>query len=76
MQSMGACVVLLVVIGIRGRRRRNARIRSQRLVLACSYFDDEGNLMITQDGLLPSTKITNHYVERVREEGVRRCFLR
>ncbi|KAJ9643764.1 hypothetical protein H2204_001909 [Knufia peltigerae] len=62
--SMGACVVLLVVIGIRGRRRRNARIRSQRLVLACSYFDDEGNLMITQDGLLPSTKITNHYVER------------
>lgn len=73
---MGACIALLVVIGIRGRKRRNARIRSQRLVLACSYFDDEGNLMITQDGLLPNTKITNHYVERVRQKVEQRPCLR
>ncbi|KIW60259.1 hypothetical protein, variant 1 [Exophiala xenobiotica] len=62
--SMGSCIMLLVVIGIRGRKRRNARITSQRLVLACSYFDDKGNLMVTQDGLLPNTKITNQYIER------------
>ncbi|KAK7906149.1 hypothetical protein LTR67_000875 [Exophiala xenobiotica] len=62
--SMGSCIMLLVVIAIRGRRRRNARITSQQLVLACSYFDEEGNLMVTQDGLLPNTKITNHYIER------------
>ncbi|KAJ9497476.1 hypothetical protein H2202_006900 [Exophiala xenobiotica] len=62
--SMGSCIMLLVVIAIRGRRRRNARVTSQQLVLACSYFDDQGNLMVTQDGLLPNTKITNHYIER------------
>jgi hypothetical protein len=64
-QSIGACVILLVAAIIRGRKIRTTRIRAQRLTLACAYFDEHGQLMVTQDGLLPSEKITNHYVEKV-----------
>lgn len=42
-----------------------AKSKAQRLVLACAYFDAEGRIMVTQEGVLPSQKITNHYVERV-----------
>lgn len=62
---MSSCVALLIVAFIRGRNKRTARIKAQRLVLACAYFDDEGRLMVTQEGTLPSEKITNHYVEKV-----------
>ncbi|EXJ75009.1 uncharacterized protein A1O5_01705 [Cladophialophora psammophila CBS 110553] len=62
--SMGSCVILLVVAFIRGRNRLTARIKAQRLVLACAYFDDEGKVMVTQEGTLPSEKITNHYIEK------------
>ena len=62
---MGSCVILLIVAFIRGRAKRTARSKAQRLVLACAYFDDEGRLMVTQEGALPSEKITNHYVEKV-----------
>lgn len=57
--------MLLVVAIIRGHNRRSARIKAQRLVLACAYFDECGNLMVTQEGVLLSEKITNHYVEKV-----------
>ena len=62
---MGACIILLIAAFIRGRNRRSARIKAQRLVLACAYFDEDGQLMVTQEGALPSEKITNHYVEKV-----------
>ncbi|KIX08420.1 uncharacterized protein Z518_03076 [Rhinocladiella mackenziei CBS 650.93] len=62
--SMGSCVVLLIVASIRGRNKRSARIKAQRLVLACAYFDEDGKLMVTQEGILPSEKITNRYVEK------------
>jgi hypothetical protein len=62
---MASCIVLLIVAFIRGRNKRTAKIKSQRLVLACAYFDEVGRLMVTQDGTLPSEKITNHYVEKV-----------
>ncbi|KIW82278.1 hypothetical protein Z517_05305 [Fonsecaea pedrosoi CBS 271.37] len=62
--SMGSCVILLVVAFIRGRNKLSARIKAQRLVLACAYFDTEGKMMVTQEGTLPSEKITNHYIEK------------
>jgi hypothetical protein len=62
---MSSCVILLVAAFIRGRNKHTAKIKAQRLVLACAYFDEEGKLMVTQEGTLPSEKITNHYVEKV-----------
>ncbi|EXJ55525.1 hypothetical protein A1O7_08453 [Cladophialophora yegresii CBS 114405] len=62
--AMSSCVILLIAAFVRGRNKHTAKIKAQRLVLACAYFDDEGKLMVTQEGTLPSEKITNHYVER------------
>lgn len=56
--------MLLIVAVIRSHNRRSARIKAQRLVLACAYFDEDGHLMVTQEGVLLSEKITNHYVEK------------
>ncbi|RVX74173.1 hypothetical protein B0A52_02005 [Exophiala mesophila] len=62
--SIASCLVLLVIAFIRGRNLMAAKHKAQRLVLACAYFDAEGRIMVTQEGVLPSQKITNHYVER------------
>ena len=62
---MSSCVVLLIIAFVRGRNKRTAKVKAQRLVLACAYFDGEGKLMVRQEGTLPSEKITNHYVEKV-----------
>lgn len=30
-------------------------------MLACAYFDDMGNIMVTNEGLLPSEKIAKRF---------------
>ncbi|EXJ84342.1 hypothetical protein A1O3_05009 [Capronia epimyces CBS 606.96] len=72
--SMGACIVLLAVAFIRGRRMHTARIKAQRLVLACAYFDQDGKLMVTEEGILPSEKITNQYLEKVEIGAILSMF--
>lgn len=66
-KSLGACIVLLIIAIIRGRTIRDTKLKAQRLVLACAYFDEDGRLMVTQEGALPSEKITNRYVDQVSE---------
>ncbi|KAL9623126.1 MAG: hypothetical protein Q9160_002640 [Pyrenula sp. 1 TL-2023] len=62
--SCAACVLLLIFALIASRSRKRSRNRAQQLVLACAYFDENGRIMVTPEGLLPSRKITNHYVEK------------
>ena len=64
-KSIGSCIVLLIIAIVRGRNIIHARVKAQSFVLACTYFDDIGRLMVTQEGTLPSEKITNHYIETV-----------
>lgn len=47
------------------RRRRRSANRAQQVVLACAVFDRTGKIMVTNDGLLPNTKVTTSYIERV-----------
>jgi hypothetical protein len=52
------------------RRRTMTANRAQQVVLACATFDSHGRLLVTSEGLLPSQKITNSYIERVsRDDG-------
>lgn len=70
-ESMSACIVLFVTAIIRGWRMRTARTKAQRLVLACAYFDKDGKLMVTEQGILPSESITDHYLEKVEVYPIR-----
>ena len=62
---MSACVILLAIVLLRGRKLRLTKHRAQQVVLACGYFDPGGKLMLTRDGALPCEKITNRFVEKV-----------
>ena len=47
------------------RRRRQLADRAQHVVLASATFDPDGRLLVTQEGLMPSQKITRQYNQRV-----------
>ena len=47
------------------RRRRQLADRAQHVVLASATFDPDGRLLVTQEGLMPSQKITKQYNQRV-----------
>ena len=64
LQSFGSCIILLTFTVLTNRTEKKSRERAQQLVLACAYFDDAGRLMVTTDGQLPNTKITDSYEER------------
>ncbi|KAI9815094.1 MAG: hypothetical protein M1827_002937 [Pycnora praestabilis] len=61
--SVVACLVLLSLAILAQRRRMESANRAQQIVLACCTFDTDGRLLVTSDGLLPSQKITNAYIE-------------
>ena len=62
--SIVACGALLGFSLFRTQKRRTQKTRAQQLVLATTYFDPQGRVMVTTEGSLPSVKITNHYVEK------------
>lgn len=68
LQSFGSCIILLTFTILTHRTDKKSRERAQQLVLACAYFDDAGRLMVTTDGQLPNTKITDSYEERSHED--------
>ena len=63
--SVLACVILLCVALVTTRKKQIYKTRAQQLVLACAYFDEAGRVMVTAQGGLPCTMITNHYIEKV-----------
>lgn len=59
-----ACVLLLTLAILTSRTSKLVNSRAQQLVLACAYFDENGRILVTTEGQLPTTKITDQYVER------------
>ena len=62
--SIVACGTLLGFSLVRTQKWRTQKTRAQQLVLATTYFDTQGRVMVTPEGSLPNVKITNHYVEK------------
>lgn len=55
---------LTAVIGNRSAKRYPDR--AKQVVLASATFDQDGRIMVTPGGFLPSQKVTNSYIESVR----------
>lgn len=47
-------------------RSRILAERAQLVMLACAYFDEEGNVMVTNEGALPSQMIAKRFALQVR----------
>ena len=56
--------MLLGLTMLEGYKKKISRSHAKHLVLACAYFDGQGRIMVTPDGLLPCEKITDHYIEK------------
>ncbi|KAG9850122.1 hypothetical protein KCU77_g7503, partial [Aureobasidium melanogenum] len=54
-----SCLLILFYV-----RYRNAVLanRAQHMMLACAYFDEHGNIMVTNEGTLPSQRIAKRFV--------------
>ncbi|OCL09308.1 hypothetical protein AOQ84DRAFT_24323 [Glonium stellatum] len=59
-----ACAVCFALAFLIQRRRRQLADRAQHVVLASATFDPDGRLLVTQEGLMPSQKITKQYNQR------------
>jgi NO-binding membrane sensor protein with MHYT domain len=64
-KSALTCALLLIFAVIAKRRSTKFADRAHQLVLACTFFDPDGRVMVTPDGLLPNRKIIDRYIERV-----------
>jgi NO-binding membrane sensor protein with MHYT domain len=64
-KSASSCALLLTLAVIARRRSTRFAKGAHQLVLACTFFDPDGRVMVTPDGRLPNQKIIDHYIERV-----------
>jgi len=60
----------LVVLYITNRRDKALAGKAQQVMLACAYFDSEGNIMVTNEGLLPSQKVAKRFHLTVSNFGL------
>jgi len=65
LQSVSACVVLLLVTILGQQHLDLLRNKDQQIAIAVVIFDEEGKVMITPAGYLPHRRITSTYLEKV-----------
>ncbi|KAI0010604.1 FAD dependent oxidoreductase-domain-containing protein [Xylariaceae sp. FL0662B] len=66
--SIGAAFIIAgTVIYTTWAKRRYAN-KAQQIILAAAVFDRSGRILVSTDGLLPSEKITDTYVERTQSD--------
>ncbi|KAF2100668.1 hypothetical protein NA57DRAFT_37426 [Rhizodiscina lignyota] len=62
--SLLACFVCLMFAFLTQVRKKQLADRAQHVVLASVTFDPDGKILVTQEGLMPSQKITKQYNQR------------
>ena len=62
--SIGAAAVMAGIAISTARVRRRYAHKAQQVVLAAAVFDGAGRILVSPDGVLPSEKITDTYIER------------
>lgn len=60
-----AAISVLVVLLYTTHRNKILAERAQLVMLACAYFDEDGNVMVTNEGALPSQKIARRFALQV-----------
>jgi hypothetical protein len=47
------------------RKRNQSARRAQKITLGAAFFDKEGRILVDTDGLIPSTVVTDSFIQTV-----------
>ncbi|KAH7146583.1 FAD dependent oxidoreductase-domain-containing protein [Dactylonectria macrodidyma] len=67
--SLGACFIIAGSAILRARTMRKTALRAQQITLGAAIFDRSGRILVNTDGLIPSTVVTDSFLEKHAKEG-------
>ncbi|KAF4445977.1 Signaling protein ykoW [Fusarium austroafricanum] len=67
--SLGACFIIATSAILRARNMRRSALRAQQITLAAAIFDKGGRILVDPDGYIPSTVVTDSFLEKNAKEG-------
>ncbi|KAF5636561.1 signaling ykoW [Fusarium sp. NRRL 52700] len=67
--SLGACFIIATSAILRARNMRRSALRAQQITLAAAVFDKGGRILVDPDGYIPSTVVTDSFLEKNAKEG-------
>ncbi|EWY85835.1 hypothetical protein FOYG_12935 [Fusarium oxysporum NRRL 32931] len=67
--TLGACFIIAMSTIIRIRNLRKSAFRAQQVTLGTAVFDKAGRILVDPDGLIPSTVITDSFLEKHTKDG-------
>ncbi|KAF4988378.1 hypothetical protein FGRMN_9797 [Fusarium graminum] len=67
--SLGACFIIATSAVLRARNTRRSALRAQQITLAAAIFDKAGRILVDPDGYIPSTVVTDSFLEKNSKEG-------
>ncbi|KAM0352849.1 hypothetical protein ACHAPU_001731 [Fusarium lateritium] len=67
--SLGACFIIATSAVLRARNMRRSALRAQQITLAAAIFDKAGRILVDPDGYIPSTVVTDSFLEKNSKEG-------
>ncbi|KAI6776948.1 hypothetical protein HG530_000893 [Fusarium avenaceum] len=67
--SLGACFIIATSAILRARNMRRSALRAQQITLAAAIFDKGGRILVDPDGYIPSTVVTDSFLEKNSKEG-------
>ncbi|KAF2223549.1 hypothetical protein BDZ85DRAFT_111070 [Elsinoe ampelina] len=56
-----AAFICLAIIFLTSMRHKQLADKAQQVNLACAYFDEDGNVLVTNEGVLPAQKIAKRF---------------
>ncbi|KAI1055830.1 hypothetical protein LB506_009434 [Fusarium annulatum] len=68
-KSLGACFIIATSAILRARNMRRSALRAQQITLAAAVFDKGGRILVDPDGYIPSTVVTDSFLEKNAKEG-------
>jgi hypothetical protein len=70
-QSLGACFIIGTSAVLHARNLRRSALRAQQITLAAAIFDNGGRILVDPDGCIPSTVVTDSFLEKVRPDSIK-----
>ncbi|KNB17540.1 hypothetical protein FOXG_15046 [Fusarium oxysporum f. sp. lycopersici 4287] len=63
--SLSACFIIAISAILRARNMRRSALRAQQITLGAAIFDKAGRILVDPDGLIPSTVVTDSFLEKL-----------